>query len=206
MNEKLKDFLLLITFALLTACTSNPRVQSDFDESVGFSQYITFGFESRAEIEDPDLAGNLELYFSAAVMQELQAKGLVRSVDPDILINVSVELEDVSRPPVQANNCPGYDDYYGRRVADDFTGEGRRPMCIYKEGSVAVELMDVGRNQAVMEGFSLVRLDESDRGDALLQSVVDDVATMFGRSSVYADQDSAARAKTFTGASRHHNN
>ncbi len=204
MNRFLGVSSLLISLTLLTACTSNPRVQSDYDGALDSGQYITFDFENRAEIENPDLAGNLELYFSAAVMQELQAKGLVRSANPDILINVSVELEEVSSAPVRANNCPRYNDYYSRRVADSYDDKGRRPMCIYTEGSVAVELMDVGRNLAVMEGVSLVRLDDSDRGDALLQSVVDDVATMFGRSSVYADQ---ARAPSFPpGAIRHHNN
>ena len=197
-----------VALTLMAACTSNPRVQSDYDGALDFGQYSTFDFGSRTEIKDPDLAGNLELYFSAAVMQELHAKGLVRSVDPDILINVSVDLEDVSRPPVRANNCPRYDDYNSRRVADGFTGEGRRPMCIYTEGSIAVELTDVARNQAVMEGASQVRLGENDRGDALLRSVVDDVATMFGSSSVYADGvvSWAERARVGQGANRHHNN
>ena len=46
---------LLISLALLTACTSNPRVQSDFDESVDFSQYKTFNFGSQDDyrVNDP---------------------------------------------------------------------------------------------------------------------------------------------------------
>ena len=76
------------------------------------------------------------------------------------------------------------EDYYSRRFADSFSGEGRRPMCIYTEGSIAVDLTDVARNQAIMEGVSRVRLDENDRDSALLLSVSYDVATMFGESPV----------------------
>ncbi len=201
----------LVALTLMAACTSNPRVQSDYDGDLDFGQYSTFDFGSRTEIKDPDMAGDLELYFSAAVMQELHAKGLVRSVDPDILINVSIDLEDVSRPPTRGNICPKYEDYHSRKFDITYgglTGESRRPMCIYTEGQVVVKLTDVARNQAVMEGVSRVRLDENDRGDALLQSVVDDVATMFGSSSVYANRVAslAERARVGQGASRHHNN
>jgi hypothetical protein len=174
----------VVALTLMAACTSHPKVQSDYDGDRDFGQYRTFDFSSRTEIENPDLAGNLELYFSAAVMRELHAKGLVRSDDPDILINVSVDIEDVSRPPVRGLNCPEYEDDNNRRSADSFSGEGRRPMCIYAEGSVAVDLMDVARDQAIIEGVSQVRLGENDRGAALLQSVVNDVATMFGESPV----------------------
>ena len=192
----------LVALTLMAACTSNPRVQSNNDGDLDFGQYSTFDFGSRTEIKDPDMAGNLELYFSAAVMQELHAKGLAKSDDPDILINVSVDLEDVSRPPSRRGSCPRYEDYSSRKIYPEyggFTGVSRRPMCVYTEGLITVELIDAKGNQSIMEGSSRVRLGENDRGDALLQSVVDDVATMFGRTSVN-DRSVANRHV------RHHNN
>ena len=184
MNRVSRILLPLFALLSLVACTTSPRVQSNYDDSLDFGQYRTFDFSSRTEIEKPDLAGDLELYFSAAVIRELRARGLVQSDDPDILINVSVKLEDVSRPPVRGTNCPQYEDYYSRRIADSFSGEGRRPMCIYTEGSITVELTDVAQNQPIMEGVSRVRLDKDDRDSHLLMSVSYDVATMFGRSLV----------------------
>jgi hypothetical protein len=174
----------LVALLSLVACTTSPRVQSDYDDSLDFGQYRTFDFSNRTEIEKPDLTGDLELYFSAAVIRELRAKGLVHSDDPDILVNVSVNIEDVTRPPVRGTNCPKYDDYYSRRFADSFSGEGRRPMCIYADGSITLELTDVAQNQPIMEGVSRVRLDKNDRGNNLLLSVSYDVATMFGESPV----------------------
>ena len=156
----------MVTITLMAACTSSPGVQSDYDGDLDFGQYQTFDFSSGTEIVGADLAGNLELYYSAAVMRELRAEGLVRSDDPDILINVSVDVEDV-------------------------------------KGSVAVDLMDVARNREIMEGAFQVQVDAYDGGDALLQSVVNNVAIMFGNSPV---PSWAERARVGKGASRHHNN
>ena len=184
MSEFSRKFLLLISFALIMACASNPRVQSKVDDSLDFSVYETYNFGTRTEIENPDLPGTLELYFSAAVERQLLLKGLVRSDEPDILINVSVDVEDVSAAPVRANNCPRYDDYFSRRVADSYAGEGRRPMCIYTEGSIVIELVDVELNRTIGEGTSRVRMDERDRGASLVRSVSNDVAEMFGETPV----------------------
>ena len=184
MSEFSRKILLLISFALIMACASNPRVQSKVDDSLDFSVYETYNFGTRTEIENPDLPGTLELYFSAAVERQLLLKGLVRSDEPDILINVSVDVEDVSAAPVRANNCPRYDDYFSRRVADSYAGEGRRPMCIYTEGSIVIELVDVELNRTIGEGTSRVRMDERDRGASLVRSVSNDVAEMFGETPV----------------------
>jgi len=188
MSGASKVFLVLISFALLTACASNARVQSSYADSLDFSHYETYNFSSRTEIEDLDLQGMLELDFSAAVEQQLTWKGLVRSDSPDILINISVDTEDVIAPPVRGTLCPRYNDYYSRRFADPYAGEGRRPMCIYTEGTIKVEMVDVQLDHAIWEGVSRVRMDESDKGARLIRSVVDDVATMF--------TDSAARNGT----------
>jgi hypothetical protein len=174
-----KSLLALITLAMVTACATDPRVQSKHDGSLDFSQYESFNFSSPTAIENPDLGGQLELYFSAAVEQQMRLKGLVRSDQPDILINVSVDVDDVSAPPARANNCPRYDDYYSRRSADRYAGEGRRPMCIYTEGTIMIDMVDVTLNRKIWEGVSRVRMDERDRGASLLRSVVTDVATMF---------------------------
>jgi hypothetical protein len=174
-----KFSLALITSSMVAACANSPRVQSNHDGGLDFSQYEAFNFSSRKAIENPDLSGQLELYFSAAVEQQLLLRGLVRSDQPDILINVSVDVDDVSAPPARANNCPSYDDYYSRRVADSYGGEGRRPMCIYTEGTILVDMVDVALNRKIWEGVSRVRMDDRDRGASLLRSVVTDVATMF---------------------------
>ncbi len=185
--------LLLVVLALMAACTSNPRVQSDYNSDLDLGQYKTFDFSSRTEIEDPDLTGILELYFSAAIIQKLLTTGLVQSVDPDILINVSVDLEDVRQPANYGNsNCPQYENYYSYRGYSRVDGSAavnastNRPLfCIFSQGSIVVNMVDVELNRKMWEGVSLVRLDaKKDRGAELLMSVSYDVAEMFGETPV----------------------
>ena len=175
----------LVALTLMAACTSNQRIQSNYTDNLDFSPYKTFDFTSPTETSQADLAGELQLYFSAAVMQQLHAKGLQRSDDPDILITVLIDVEDRSRPPLRGSTiCPQYEDYYSRTFfyEDKLSWEGRRPMCIYTEGTIAVDLTDVAQDKSIMEADTRVRLDKEDRGDNLLLSVSYDVATMFGES------------------------
>jgi len=58
MIELSRTVLPVAAIMSVVACTSYPRVQSDFDGDLDFGQYKTFDFSSRTEIEDPDLAGN----------------------------------------------------------------------------------------------------------------------------------------------------
>ena len=183
MNRLSKVLLPVVALTVASACTSNPRVQSDFSDGIDFSAYKTYDFGGRMEAVNTDLPATLEMYFMAAVAQQLLMKGLTRSDTPDILINVRVDIEDVSRAPVIANNCPSYEDYNSRKLATIHPGKGRRPMCIYSEGTVDVALVDVEPGVQIMKGVSRVRLDNDDRGDALLLSVTYDVATMFGESA-----------------------
>lgn len=182
MTNLSKVLLPLAVLTLLAACSANPRVRSNFNDSVDFGAYKTYGFGSRTEAETTDLSGTLEMYFAAAVAQQLLMKGLTRSDNPDILITAKADIEDISRAPINANNCPRYEDYYSRQPAITYEGEGRRPMCIYSEGAVEVGLVDVEAGAQILEGVSRVRLDEDDRGDLLLLSVTYDVANMFGES------------------------
>ena len=184
MSPFLRIFLLTITFGFVTACASDPRVQSSYDDNLDFSQFETYNFGNRTEIEDPDLSDTLELVFTAAVEQQMLLRGLVKSDKPDVLINVSVDAEDVSRAPAkpQNGNCPRYGDYNSRYSADPYAGEGKRPMCIYTEGSIKVIMVDVESSHTIWEGISRVRLDEGDRGARLVRNVQNDVAIMFGES------------------------
>ena len=69
-----KIILPQVALTLMVACTSSPRVQSDYDDDLDFGQYRSFGFSYNTEIEDPSTAGELKRHVSAAVMLELHAK------------------------------------------------------------------------------------------------------------------------------------
>jgi hypothetical protein len=180
MSVFLRVFLLLINFALITACTSNPRVQSDFDDSVDFSQYKTFNFGSQTEILDPDFHDVLGLTFSAAVEEQMRSRGYVKSDNPDVLINVSVDVEDKTQAPSRTSGCPSYSTSRKQRTSIlRNTGNGRGTFCRYTEGPIKIDMVDLKLNRTIWSGVSFVRIDERERGAYLNSFIVGDVDTMF---------------------------
>ena len=173
---------LLISLALLTACTSNPRVQSDFDDSVDFSQYKTFNFGSQTEILDPDFHDLLLLTFSAAVEQQMLSRGYVKSDNPDVLFDVSVDVEDKTQAPTQTTGCPSYSIKKSPIAIVNshyIDGKGRGTFCRYTEGPIKIDMVDLKLNRTIWDGVSFVRIDERERGAYLNSFIKRDVDTMF---------------------------
>ena len=182
MSERLKGSLLLITFALVAACTSNPRVQSGFDDNVDFSQYKTFNFGSPTEILDPDFPDILLLSFSAAVEEQMLSRGYVKSDNPDVLFDVSVDVEDKTQAPSQGGGCPSYshDSILKPDAGTSYiNGKRRGTFCRYTEGSINIEMVDLKLNRTTWDGVSFVRIDERERGAYLNSFIKRDVDTMF---------------------------
>ena len=173
---------LLISLALLTACTSNPRVQSDFDDSVDFSQYRTFNFGSQTEFLDPDFPDVLLLTFSAAVEQQMLSRGYVKSDNPDVLFNLSVDVEGKTQAPTATTGCPSYSIKKGNSAfvsSHYINGKGRGTFCRYTEGPIKIDMVDLKLNRTIWDGVSFVRIDERERGAFLNSFIMRDVNTMF---------------------------
>ena len=173
---------LLISLALLTACTSNPRVQSDFDDSVNFSQYKTFSFGSQTEVLDPDFHERLLLAFSAVVEEQMLSRGYVKSDNPDVLIDVSVDVEDNIRAPLPSHGCASYRYYKGRNVymgSQYIEDIGNRTLCRYTEGSINIDMIDLKLNRTIWDGVSFVRFNKRESGAMLNLFIMREVDTMF---------------------------
>jgi hypothetical protein len=188
MNKFSGTFSLVICFALLTACASNPRVQSHYDTSVDFSEYQTYNFSEQIETENPEFPELLELQFSEAVEQQMLLRGYTKADNPDVLIRVTIDVENKSRVP-KARNCPRYGDYLNRgyvqyqpyRLGSSNYQPvgGRRTMCNYTEGSITVEMIGVELKRTIWTGVSLVRIDENERNLILARYIINDANMMF---------------------------
>jgi hypothetical protein len=181
MNKFSGTFSLLISFALLTACASDSRVQSDFDDGVDFSQYKTFNFGSQTEILDPDFHDLLGLTFSAAIEEQMCSRGYVKSDNPDVLINVSVDVEDKTQAPSYTIGCPSYSIKKGNAYVSSnyINGKGRGTFCRYTEGQIKIDMVDLKLNRTIWDGVSFVLIDERERGAYLNSFIMGDVDTMF---------------------------
>ncbi|MDH5618856.1 MAG: DUF4136 domain-containing protein [Gammaproteobacteria bacterium] len=190
MTSIVRIVLPFMVLASLAACAINPRVQSNYNDNLSFAAYKTFNIATHEATASAGQSGDLARYFHSAIISELEERGLARSEDPDLLIIVSIDLTDVSRPPNRRNSCPRYEDYTGRKsnlMHGGFAGASRRPMCVYKEGQLTFALVDVAQSKPVLEGVARIRLDENDTGGNLGLSVATDVAIMFGESPARID-------------------
>jgi len=188
MNKLLGILTLLIGSALLAACASNQRIQSGYDSSVDFSEYRTYNFSKQIETENPELPELLELQFSEAVERQMLVRGYIMADNPDILINITVDVEDKSRPP-KGRICPRYGDYLSRGATQgqpyNFGSSnyqpvgGRGTMCNFTEGSITIDMIGVELMRTIWTGVSNVRIDENDRNLMLARYIANDTVIMF---------------------------
>jgi Domain of unknown function (DUF4136) len=88
--------LLPVLLLFVAASCSSVRVYSDYDNNINFSQYKTYAFHKkgidRVEISELDKKRILN-----AIDRELSKKGMTKSENPDLLINILTNR----RKPIQ---------------------------------------------------------------------------------------------------------
>ncbi len=89
MSNLFKLAVILISAMLMAACGSTTTIKSDYDRSVDFSQFKTYGYFSPMGIENPNYSSLLGQMFRDAIDAQMQSRGYVLSGNPDLLINVS---------------------------------------------------------------------------------------------------------------------
>jgi len=175
-------FTLLAAATLLTACASGPDIRSDYDRSVDFSQYSTYNFFSPMGIENPNYSTIYGSVFREAISREMEARGYVKSDDPDLLLNVSARLQDKTQ--VTTYNDPYPMGYYGYRRGfyDPWYGYGygtQTHVSQYTEGTVNIDMVDARAKRMVWEGVGVGRLKEGRTNEEVRQAISDGVTTMF---------------------------
>jgi len=140
-----KIVAVLILSALITSCASI-HVASDYDKSVDYSTYKTFGFYKqgvdKVEISDLDKKRILK-----AIEENLVAKGFTKSEKPDLLVNIFTK----SREQVDVNQFNagwgygwgwGWNPYWGNRTT----------VTTSTEGTLFIDLIDAKKKELVWQG------------------------------------------------------
>jgi hypothetical protein len=97
--------LLLICLGILTFSCSSVRVFSDFDNSINFDNYKSFAF-FKPGVEEVEISDLDKRRILKSIERSLEAKNLVLSSNPDLLINISVKATD--RLFINPNNGWGW--------------------------------------------------------------------------------------------------
>lgn len=137
---KFLKFLPVLILFVVTSC-STVRVSTDYDTQTDFNQYKTFAFYKKGidkvEISDLDKRRILR-----AIEAELMAKGMIKSENPDIIVNIFAK---------SSKRVNVYNDYYWRPwyYGPNF---GTR-ISQYNEGTLFIDLIDNKKKELVWQGI-----------------------------------------------------
>lgn len=154
----MKAMKLLPVFLLFViASCSSVKVYSDYDNNVDFSQYKTYAFHKRGidrvEISELDKKRILN-----AIDRELSRKGMTKSENPDLLINIlTKEREKIDMN--QYNAGWGYGWGYGWNPY--FWGGRSTYVSSSTEGTLYIDLIDAKKKELVWQGEGVGYLTEN---------------------------------------------
>jgi hypothetical protein len=147
--KKLSFFL----FILLIATSCFPiKISSDFDKTAGFSSYKTYSFIVNAESMPYDRSNN-ELVL-ACIAAELEGKGFKKSDNPDVYIDLNVQIDKKKSSASSSKSLDqptlygtGYLYYWG----PDFSTTNIK-YGTYARGTMFIDMIDVRKKQLVWQG------------------------------------------------------
>jgi hypothetical protein len=166
---------------LLASCASKPTIESDYDHSIDFSKYKTYGFFNPMGIENPNYSSVLGGVFRDAISKEMESRGYVKSDTPDLMVNVSGRMKDKTKVTTSPSMHGGYYGYRGGRYgAWGGYGYGSTThVSNYTEGTVNVDLVDVGLKRMVWEGVAMGRVDDSKTNEETRATINSAIQEMF---------------------------
>jgi hypothetical protein len=144
----------ILAIFLLASC-STVSVYSDYEKTTDFSVYKSYAFYKRGidkvEISDLDKRRILR-----AVEAELNAKGLIKSDDPDLLVNIFTKSRE--KIDVYNNNYYGwYPWYYGYGYGYGHYGMGYgfgyTNVSTSTEGTLFIDLIDAHKKELAWQGI-----------------------------------------------------
>jgi hypothetical protein len=147
-RHKASVLALAAVFTLAAGCATKPDVRSDQDTSVELAAYKTFAFHATAE--SSPYAALLASRLKAATREQLERRHFVYSEHaPDLRVNLRLAVDDKlqirSSPPGRVGWRAGFN-------RDIETVE-------YRQGTLAIDLVDVKRDALVWHAVAEGRLD-----------------------------------------------
>jgi hypothetical protein len=141
---------------LVTGCASGPDVRGDYDRAADFGKYRTFNFLAPEGGNGAEFKSIAQQMLQQAATREMQARGYVKSENPDLLINFKGKLEE--KTDIQSTPAPYYGPSYGYRgwggAPYGAYGYGGTEVTTrrYNVGTLVMDVIDREKRQAVFQG------------------------------------------------------
>jgi hypothetical protein len=174
-----------ITFAavLLASCASGPKIETDYDHTMDFSKYRTYGFFNPMGIENPNYSSIYGSIFRDSISKEMESRGYKQSDNPDLMINVSGRLQDKTKVTTTSDPYMG-GGYYGYRRGSygAWGGYGygsQTHVSNYTEGTINVDMVDRAQKRMVWEGVAVGRVKENKTNEETRTNIHAGIQEMF---------------------------
>lgn len=175
LNTSIRLLLLVVSLAVLAACSSGPQVRTSFADNEDFSEFRTFSFFNRLSTDRAGYNSMISRQLMDATRREMEARDFVfveSASDADLLINfyvdVASELRVRDTGPMWTG--PSYWDHR-RGFYDPWRGHRNWPMHSQvsvqqiTRGTLSIDLVDASRNSLVWEGVATRRITQSTLND-----------------------------------------
>ncbi|SDW82901.1 DUF4136 domain-containing protein [Flavobacterium degerlachei] len=167
--------ILAVLFLFILGSCSSIKVNSDYDKSVDFSKYKTYAFHKRG-IDRVEISGLDKKRILNAIEMELSKKGMTKSENPDLLINIFTKERE--RIDVDQYNAGwGYGWGYGW---NPYLWGGRTYVSTYVEGTLYIDLIDARKKELIWEGEGVGYLTENrERKESQINEFVAKILAQF---------------------------
>lgn len=163
---------------LASACASGPQIRADADPSTNLRSYKTFNFlDDVAPQRQAAYSSMLATRLKSATRRELEQRGYqFAESNPQLLVNFHANVEE--RMDVQST--PSMGGFYGYRAGRYGMWAGY-PQDVttthYKQGTLAIDLVDAAKKQLVWQGVAEGRVNKKaqENPGAAIDKVVADI-------------------------------
>ena len=136
------SIILILLVALTVESCVSVRVTTDYDSKTNFAQYQTFAFYKKG-IDNADINDLDKRRIMYAIEDELQLKGMKKSDNPDVLVNIFTKSQE--KVDVYSNMHFGwYPWYYGPGFGVQYAK--------YTEGTLFIDIIDAEKKEMVWQG------------------------------------------------------
>lgn len=161
-NLKLSSFYLaLVLLVLANGCSPIKVSSSDFSPTAEAADYKTFNFlDVNVEAPEETPAGKERIdMLKNAIEREMEARGLEKSNDPDVWVNIGVVVEDkVQTRQTDIRDAPRY---MGQR---NYSWQSEEIVVDkYQEGTVTLDFVDTNSNKMVGQSVGSGVLVKNDK-------------------------------------------
>lgn len=181
---KIFKLLSLLLVFIATSCVS-VRVSSDYDKNIDFTQYKTFAFYKKG-IEKVEISDLDKRRILRAIESDLLAKGLTKSENPDLLVNIFTKSRE--KIDVYNNNYLGwYPWYYGgfgfyRGGPFGFGYGAYNNVSRSTEGTLFIDLIDANKKELAWQGMGtgiLTTSNDVSKKEARIKEFVNEIMAKY---------------------------